>query len=140
MSDDRSRARRADLWRAGLLDPGEARRFEQDMQFDSALAAQAGFGARTAQALNALPRLAARRVMRRAPRRARWARLAAAGAVSASLAGLLVFGVGGLPGEQLEPTAQPSAQTADAVQNMEFYEWLATHPTSVESVGEHDEG
>ena len=140
MSDDRSRARRADLWRAGLLEPDEARRVEQDMPFDAALAEQAGFGARTAQALDELPRLAARRVLRRAPRRARWARLAAAGALSASLAGLLVFGVGGQSAGQLEPAAQPSAQTADAVQNMAFYEWLAAHPQRADSAGESDEG
>ncbi len=140
MSDDRQRARRADLWRAGLLDAEQARRFEQAMRADAALAEQARFGARTAQALVELPRLAARRAPRRAPRRARWARLAAAGALTASLAGVVALSFGVLPAQQ--PAQQPalSAQTADAVQNMDFYEWLATHPQAVDVSGGHDEG
>ena len=140
MTQDAERARRADLWRAGLLDAVEARRFEQDMRADPELARQARFGARTAQALSELPRLAARRATRRTPRRARWARLAVAGVLSAGLAGLVAVGLGVLPPSQQSQAVPENAQTADAVQNMDFYEWLAAHPHAGDAQGESDAG
>lgn len=138
MTHDRDRARRADRWRAGWLEPEQARRFEQDMDRDAALAVHAQFGARIAQALVELPRLAAQRQVRRGARRPRWARLAAAGALGMSL---VVLGSVGFSSWSVLPfgsAQQVNAQTADAVQNMDFYDWLAEHPQLIDTAGQRD--
>ncbi|MDE1954965.1 MAG: hypothetical protein KGJ03_04540 [Betaproteobacteria bacterium] len=125
----------ADRWRAGCLDATDAQRFEQAMAADARLAAHARFGRDLAQELQVLPRLAARRA---APaRRLRWARVVAAGMVTAGLAGLS-FGIlptllGSSPGAPAAGAAAAPAtpQVADAVQNLDFYEWLASHPQAL---------
>ena len=135
----------ADLWRAGCLDAAQAREFEAACAADPALAAQARYGRELARSLHELPRLAARRAARAAPRRLRWPRVLAAAGSVATLAGL---GFGLLPhllaasrGPAATLAARPAAanpQLADAVQNLDFYEWLAAHPQSRQRGAGHD--
>ncbi len=131
----------ADRWRAGCLDAADARRFEQAMSADPALAAHARFGRELAQGLQGLPRLAARRGAR--TRRVRWTRVVAAGMVTAGLAGLsfgilpaLLRSTPAIPAAISAPPASP--QVADAVQNLDFYEWLASHPQALGTENGHD--
>lgn len=124
----------ADRWRAGCLDATQARHFEQAMAADASLAGHARFGRDLAQGLQPLPRLAARRVT--PARRVRWARVLAAGMLTAGLAGvsfgLLPTLLRSAPGSASAAGAAPSSpQVADAVQNLDFYEWLASHPQAL---------
>ena len=130
----------ADRWRAGCLDAPESLRFEQAMAADPALANHARYGRELAQSLDGLVRLAARRGTR--GRHLRWGRVLAAGMVTAGLAGLS-FGL--LPtllhaspeGQPTRAATQSSPQVADAVQNLDFYEWLASHPQALGSEDGH---
>ncbi len=131
----------ADRWRAGCLDGADARRFEQAMAADPVLAGHARFGRELAQGLQVLPRLAARRGAR--TRRVRWTRVVAAGMVTAGLAGLsfgilpaLLRSTPAIPAAISAPPASP--QVADAVQNLDFYEWLASHPQALGTENGHD--
>ncbi len=133
----------ADLWRAGCLDPLRARAFEQAMAENPELAAQGRYGRDLAQALHCLPELAARRRQPRAARRPHWPRLLAAGGAGVAVAGLALLL---LPAAPAVPAAgaldaqriQASPQLADAVQNLDFYEWLAAHPQALARGASHD--
>jgi hypothetical protein len=123
-----------DRWRAGLLDAEQARVVQAAVQSNAALAAEAAFGARLSAGLAPLPQLAARRAQSMSARRLRWPRVMAAGFVTASLA---VFTLAALPllSSHTQTPLQPvmlNAQTADAVQHMDFYEWLAAHPQAMQ--------
>ena len=130
----------ADRWRAGCLDADESRRFEQAMAADPVLASHARYGRDLAQSLQGLGRLAARRGAQ--GRRLRWGRVLATGMVAAGLAGLS-FGL--LPtllhasagGTSARSAVQSSPQVADAVQNLDFYEWLASHPQALGTEDSH---
>ena len=134
-------ARLADLWRAGLLDAREQQGFEQAMAASPELVEHAAYGRRLASSLEALPQLA-RRGARHAPRRARrvhWPRLLGTGMAAAALAGLS-FGL--LPTLLRTPSGAPqqiqtNPQMADAVQNLDFYEWLAAHPGALGQANDH---
>lgn len=138
--------RRADQWRAGCLDADQAKEFEQAMAADPGLAARAAYGARLARGLDPLPELARLRARRAVPpRRVRWPRVLGAGMAAAALAGLS-FGLlptllrapaGNVPQTALNHI-QASPQLADAVQNLDFYEWLAEHPGAVGQANGHD--
>lgn len=127
-----------DRWRAGLLDTQQAHAVRQAMQSDIHLAAQAQFGTQVVAALGALPQLAARR--RPAHRKLRWARVMAAGFVSVTVAIFtisafpLLSSRNGMPVPPAQLNAQVNPQLADAVQNMDFYEWLAAHPQALQDV------
>lgn len=133
-------AARADAWRAGCLDEPQARAFEQEMAADPGLARHAAFGKELAHSLQRLPELARRRTQRASrARRLRWPRVLGAGMAFAALAGLS-FGL--LPTLLGAPDAtgahgslqqiQATPQMADAVQNLDFYEWLASHPAALQ--------
>ncbi len=133
----------ADRWRAGVLDPRGRQDFERAMAADPRLAEHARYGRRLARSLQYLPRLAAHAGSRPAPRRAlHWPRVLAAGMVSAGLAGLS-FGL--LPTlmqahRPMVPTLQQiqtDPQLADALQNLDFYEWLAAHPRELDAGSSH---
>ncbi len=142
-ADDAAQRELADRWRAGCLEPRQRQEFERAMAADPRLAEQARFGRRLAQSLQPLPRLAARADSRRAPaRRVHWPRVLAAGMVSAGLAGLS-FGLlpSLLQARRQAPSSlqqiQANPQLADAVQNLDFYEWLAAHPRALDSASPH---
>lgn len=123
-----------DRWRAGLLDAERSRVVQEALRSNESLAAEARFGARLAAGLAPLPQLAARRTQAKQARRLRWPRVMAAGFVTASLA---VFTLAALPllSSPTQTPLQPvmlNAQTADAVQHMDFYEWLAAHPQAMQ--------
>ncbi len=123
-----------DRWRAGLLDTDRSRTVQEALRSNESLAAEAQFGARLAAGLAPLPQLAARRTQAKPARRLRWPRVMAAGFVTASLA---IFTLASLPllSSRTQTPLQPimlNAQTADAVQHMDFYEWLATHPQAMQ--------
>lgn len=122
-----------DRWRAGLLDAASARRVQEAVQSDHALTEHAQFGERVAAGLAPLPQLAARRMARKPARRLRWPRVMAAGLLTASLATFTLIALP-LLSSHTATSMQPmlSAQTADAVQNMDFYEWLASHPQALQ--------
>ncbi|MDE2128844.1 MAG: hypothetical protein KGJ74_04155 [Betaproteobacteria bacterium] len=124
-----------DRWRAGMLDAEHAHRVQDAVQSNPALAEQARFGARVAAGLAPLPQLAARRMARKPARKLRWPRVMAAGLVTASLATFTLVALPLLTSHTQAPM-QPmlNAQTADAVQNMDFYEWLASHPQALQDV------
>ena len=76
-------------------------------------------------------------------RRVRWTRVVAAGMVTAGLAGLsfgilpaLLRSTPAIPAAISAPPASP--QVADAVQNLDFYEWLASHPQALGTENGHD--
>jgi hypothetical protein len=127
-----------DRWRAGLLDAQQAHAVRQAMQSDIHLAERAQFGTQVVAGLAALPQLAARR--RPAHRKLRWPRVMAAGLVSVTVAvfTITVFPLLSSRTAMLVPPAQLNAQVnpqlADAVQNMDFYEWLAAHPQALQDV------
>jgi len=122
-----------DRLRAGLLDAEQARRVQNAVQSSATLAEQAQFGERVAAGLVPLPQLAARRMARKPVRRLRWPRVMAAGLVAASLATFTILALPLLSSHSTTPM-QPilNAQTADAVQNIDFYEWLASHPQALQ--------
>ncbi len=135
----------ADAWRAGCLDARQARAFEQAMAADPRLAHHAHYGRRLAQALEPLPELARRRAPRPArTRQLRWPRVLGTGMAAAAFAAL---GFGLLPvlSQNAAGTSQQTAlqharlnpQMADAVQNLDFYEWLAAHPNALPQAGSH---
>lgn len=146
---DAQRREQADRWRAGLLDAQQAEQFERARACDPRLADEAAFGRELARSLQELPQLAARRAPRTVrTRRVRWSRVLAAGMLTAGLAGL---SVGLLPTLLQGPAAAPggptalsqlpaSPQMADAVQNLDFYEWLAAHPQALDSGDSHGNG
>ncbi len=128
-----------DRWRAGMLDAQQARVVQQAMQSDLNLAAQAQFSSQVVGALTVLPQLAARRrpVERR---KLHWPRVVAAGFVTVTVT---IFTIGalpllssrtGMPAGSAQLSAQVNPQLADAVQNMDFYEWLAAHPQALQDV------
>lgn len=117
-----------DLWRAGLPARRPGAEIEAAVRDDPRLGAAARFGADLAAGLHPLPELAARR--RPAVRRLRWGRVVGAGFVTASVA------FGALTLTLLAPVTPPQAlspQMADAVQNQDFYAWLAAHPQAMEN-------
>ena len=127
-----------DRWRAGLLDAQQAHAVKQAMQSDAHLAAQAQFGTQVVAGLAVLPQLAARR--RPAQRKLRWPRVMAAGFVSVTVAIFTISALpllssrAGMPAPPAQLNAQVNPQLADAVQNMDFYEWLAAHPQALQDV------
>ena len=142
-ADDDAQRELADRWRAGCLDEGQRQHFEGAMAADPRLAEHASFGRRVAESLQQVPQLAAHAGSRRAPRRRlHWPRVVAAGMVSAGLAGLS-FGLLPTLLQQHRPAAasvqqiQANPQLADAVQNLDFYEWLAAHPRALDSGSDH---
>lgn len=118
-----------DRYRSGLMPADEAARCAAHLRDCPQCQMRAQFGARMAAALGPLPRLAAR-LPQRPARSLRWPRVFGAGMVTASLVLAVAFTVLHLEGSQ-PPAALPSGmspQIADAVQNMDFYQWLANHP------------
>ena len=133
-----------DRWRAGLLDAGRAQAVERAVRADAVLADEAAFGARIAHGLavhldaHLRAHLAVQPQGHRAARRVRWPRLIGAGVATASLA-VLTLSLSMLVRAPVPP-AVPGAlspQIADAVQNLDFYQWLAEHPQALEEV-RHD--
>lgn len=128
-----------DRWRAGMLDAQQAHAVQQALQSDLHLVAQAQFSSQVVAALTALPQLAARR-RPVAQRKLRWPRIVAAGFVSVSVAFFIIGALPllssrtGMPVQPAQLSAQVNPQLADAVQNMDFYEWLAAHPQALQDV------
>lgn len=139
-----------DRWRAGLLDAERARAVERAVRADTALAKEAAFGTRVAHSLavhldaHFQAHLRAQSGRHRAThghalaRRVRWPRLIGAGVATASLA-MLILTLAMLVRPPVQPAAPGalSPQIADAVQNLDFYQWLAEHPQALEEV-RHD--
>lgn len=118
-----------DRYRSGLMAADEAARCAAHLRGCPQCQTRAQFGARMAAALAPLPRLAAR-LPQRPARSLRWPRVFGAGMVTASLALAVAFTALHL-GSSQAPEVLPgsvSPQIADAVQNMDFYQWLANHP------------
>ncbi len=128
-----------DRWRAGLPGPHRAAEVEAAVRADPRLAAAARFGSTLATGLQPLPELAARR--RTAGRRLRWGRVAGAGFITASvaLAGLTLMLSPAVRLPLSGALAPDNAQMADAVQNQDFYAWLAAHPQAMEDA-QNDDG
>ncbi len=125
-----------DHYRSGLASAEQAAHIESHLKHCPQCQTQLQFGQRLTALLAPLPQLAAR-MPRRHPRTVRWPRVFAAGMATASLA-LAVFitvphltaSEGGYPGNL-------SPQVADAVQNIEFYQWLSNHPQMLQQGLQH---
>lgn len=138
-------AARADAWRSGCLDEAQARAFERDMASEPELAREAAFGRELARSLQHLPELARRRAPQASrARHLHWPRLLGAGMVAAAVAGLsfgllptLLGAPGGTQHQAALQQIQANPQTADAVQNLDFYEWLASHPGALQQGDGH---
>ncbi len=85
------------------------------------------FGQHLCDQLAPLPQLAAR-LPRRHSRTVRWPRVFAAGMATASLALAVFISVPHLNANNGIDPGSLSPQVADAVQNIEFYQWLSNHP------------
>lgn len=129
MTQTHLNADQLDRYRSGLMPSEESRRCAAHLHDCPQCQRRMQFGARLSAALGPLPRLAAQAPHRHV-RALRWPRVFGAGMVTASIAlaavmmvphMMAVTGPGALPGSV-------SPQVADAVQNMDFYQWLANHP------------
>ena len=115
-----------DHYRSGLASAEQAAQIEMHLKDCPQCQHDLQFGQRVSALLAPLPQLAAR-MPRRHARAVRWPRVFAAGMATASLALAVFISVphfspsGGYP-NNLSP------QVADAVQNIEFYQWLSNHP------------
>ncbi len=118
-----------DRYRSGLASAEQAAQVESHLKSCTQCQLQLRFGSRLCADLALLPRLAGR-LPARHRRTLRWPRVFGAGLATVSLA-VAVFvtvprllapaGVAGFP-------TAVSPQVADAVQNMDFYQWLSNHP------------
>lgn len=121
-----------DLYRSGLASAEQAAHIEAHLKNCPQCQQELQFGQRLSHLLAPLPQLAAR-LPRHSSRTVRWPRVFAAGMATASLALAVFISVphltggneaypGGFDSQSLSP------QVADAVQNIEFYQWLSNHP------------
>ncbi|WP_079419471.1 anti-sigma factor family protein [Thiomonas intermedia] len=121
-----------DHYRSGLASAEQAAQIEVHLKDCPQCQHALQFGQRLSTLLAPLPQLAAR-MPRRHSRAVRWPRVFAAGMATASLALAVFISVphlmttnatypGGVGSQALSP------QVADAVQNIEFYQWLSNHP------------
>ncbi len=121
-----------DHYRSGLASAEQAAHIEAHLKNCPQCQQELQFGQQLSQLLAPLPQLAAR-LPRRSSRTVRWPRVFAAGMATASLALAVFISVphlagsngaypGGFDSQSLSP------QVADAVQNIEFYQWLSNHP------------
>ena len=121
-----------DHYRSGLASAEQAAQIEVHLKDCPQCQHALQFGQRLSTLLAPLPQLAAR-MPRRHSRAVRWPRVFAAGMATASLALAVFISMphlmtanetypGGLGSQTLSP------QVADAVQNIEFYQWLSNHP------------
>ena len=121
-----------DHYRSGLASAEQAAHIEAHLKNCPQCQQELQFGQQLSHLLAPLPQLAAR-LPRRSARTVRWPRVFATGMATASLA-LAVFisvphltsGNGAYPGGFDSQSLSP--QVADAVQNIEFYQWLSNHP------------
>jgi anti-sigma factor RsiW len=125
-----------DRYRSGLASAELAAQIERHLQTCPQCQAELQFGRRLSDLLAPLPQLAAH-LPRRAARSVRWPRVFAAGMATVSLALAVVIslphwtaGNGGVPGNL-------SPQIADAVQNIDFYQWLSEHPQMLQQGMQH---
>ena len=118
-----------DRYRSGLMQGNEAAQCAAHVRDCPQCQTRMQFGARMSAALAPLPRLAAG-LPRRPVRALRWPRVFGAGMVTASVALVAVLTVPRMLAVTA-PEVLPGSMTpqvADAVQNMDFYQWLANHP------------
>ncbi|MDY0329045.1 MAG: zf-HC2 domain-containing protein [Thiomonas sp.] len=116
-----------DHYRSGLATAEQAAQIEAHLKNCPQCQQELQFGQRLSHLLAPLPQLAAR-MPHRHPRTVRWPRVFAAGMATASLALAVFISVPHLmPRNEAYPGGL-SPQIADAVQNIEFYQWLSNHP------------
>lgn len=118
-----------DHFRSGLSSAEQAAQIELHLKNCPQCQSRSRFGNRLCAALAPLPQLAAR-LPQQHPRALRWPRVFAAGMATASLAMAVFVTVPHLlaPSPMDNFPSGVSPQVADAVQNMDFYQWLANHP------------
>lgn len=116
-----------DHYRSGLASAEQAAQMETHLKHCPRCQEALQFGRRLSAQLGPLPQLAAR-LPRRTPRAVRWPRVFAAGMATASLALAVFISVPHLTSNEGNYPGSLSPQVADAVQNIEFYQWLSNHP------------
>ncbi|MGC8506927.1 MAG: anti-sigma factor family protein [Thiomonas sp.] len=116
-----------DHYRSGLASAEQAAQMEMHLKHCPRCQEALQFGRRLSAQLGPLPQLAAR-LPRRTPRAVRWPRVFAAGMATASLALAVFISVPHLTSNEGNYPGSLSPQVADAVQNIEFYQWLSNHP------------
>jgi len=116
-----------DHFRSGLVSADQAESIRRHLAQCPSCQDELRFGERVCAHLARLPQLAARLPQRR-PRAVRWPRVFAAGMATASLALAVFISVPRFGANNANDLGTLSPQIADAVQNMEFYQWLSNHP------------
>lgn len=116
-----------DHYRSGLASAEQATQMQMHLRDCPQCHNALQFGQHLCEQLAPLPQLAAR-LPRRHSRAVRWPRVFAAGMVTASLALAVVISVPHLAANNGNDPGNLSPQVADAVQNIEFYQWLSNHP------------
>jgi anti-sigma factor RsiW len=116
-----------DHFRSGLVAADQAESIRRHLAQCPRCQEELRFGERVCAHLALLPQLAAWLPQRR-PRAVRWPRVFAAGMATASLALAVFISVPHFGANHANDLGNLSPQIADAVQNIEFYQWLSNHP------------
>ncbi|MDD4886676.1 MAG: hypothetical protein PHO64_07110 [Thiomonas sp.] len=116
-----------DRYRSGLASAEQAAQIQLHLRHCPQCQNALQFGQHLCDQLAPLPQLAAR-LPRRHSRAVRWPRVFAAGMATASLALAVFISVPHLASNNDSYPGSLSPQVADAVQNIEFYQWLSNHP------------
>lgn len=116
-----------DHFRSGLASAEQAEHIRLHLAQCPLCQSQFRFGQRLCEQLAVLPQLAAH-LPKRHPRAVRWPRVFAAGMATASLALAVFVSLPHLGASDTNDLNHISPQVADAVQNMDFYQWLSNHP------------